>query len=91
MPERAFAKRSSAWLLAYVLGVGVLSCQTTKIINFPPPDGECPTAEDLELVDDLLLPPDSGADTVLALERGAVVDRFINATAYCMEGDERLR
>ena len=66
-------------VIVCALALAALSCQTTKIINFPAPAEPCPTEADIELLENLL------GTTHPTLERS------IYAWSYCVEGEERLQ
>ena len=66
-------------VIVCALALAALSCQTTKIVNFPAPAEPCPAEPDIELIYDLLG------------ENHPTVERLIYAWSYCVEGEERLQ
>jgi hypothetical protein len=79
MHGRASRTRWLRCAIVCALALVGLSCQTTKIINFPPPAEPCLTEADLELLTDLLG------------ETHPTVDRAVYTAVYCLEGEERLQ
>jgi hypothetical protein len=71
-----------------VLAAVVVGCQTTKVVNFPPPDEPCATEADLDRLDEWIPAP---VDIQTALDIDDTMGRVMYSVSYCQEGEERLR
>lgn len=83
MRRRITTRSWTACILAGLLVVGgSASCVTVKVAEIPPPEHECPTDADLDMLADWL--PETTEAEMTAL-------RYRKAQAYCLMAWKRLR
>jgi hypothetical protein len=68
-----------------MLGAG---CVNVRVAEVPPPDNDCPTEADVEELAELI---PYYMDVAEAIRVEALAGRFIDAAAYCVMAEKRLR